>query len=613
MNRQRRMRTLSLLLLLGCLILLPLLACKTGTAGGDTTGGTADSGIPDTGTTGGDSQPDPEATVFGLSFLEKMKVVYRQGAEETVAETADALAESIWATFGVRPQVTSDYIRENSTTYCEYEYEILVGMTNREASKAFETMRADDYLYTSYGNKIVLIGGNDHASVQAANDFIYDIVIMKKGKGEVFFRSDWTKETKKSYSIESLTLQGEAIRSYRIVYPRKGTACEATLAEHLAYRLEQLTGYALPVSHDAKAYADEWEILIGQTSRTAAEALAGSVTDARQGLIGTTGKLVVLSGADTCGIKAAIDTLLADIEQAADENRSATLTLDSRRQVTASAGVDSMTFNLQTWDMGTERNARVVRMIRTYLPDVIGVQEANSTWMTILEEELGDYYTILGEGREPKGQGERTALLVAKSRFEILESGTRWLSDTPSVASKLPGAEYYRVFTWAVLHDLVTGEKFLHVNTHLDTASEAIRSAEVNLLFEFLHGYREIPVLLTGDMNAEVGSAPIRMLVNGGLTSTDTLYEGRNAAPTIDWLFVTADCVRVEYFRVCNEQIDGGYASDHSPVLSRLVFFTPEGGIHHDFDSVLPIAPDGCLQPEYDREGAQLGPVHRFP
>lgn len=614
MSRHRGIRIWSLLLLV-CLTVLPLIACGGGGDGTGTTPATDGSGTgtPGTETTGGGETPDPEATVFDLSFLEKMKVVYRQGAGEEVAEAADALAEAINATFGIRPSVTSDYLRENSATYCEYEYEILVGMTNREASLAFEGMRVDDYLYTSSGKKIVLIGGNDNASVQAANDFIYDIVIMKKGNGEIFFRSDWTKETKKSYSIENLTLQGESICSYRIVYPRKGTAWELGLAEHLAYRLEQLTGYALTVTTDAKAYADGWELLIGNTSREAASALAGKATEARQGTVGATGKLVVLSGADTYGIKTAIDALLSDIEQGIDQNRSVALQLPESRTVTPGAGVDSMTFNLKTYDMGTARNARVVRMIKNYLPDVLGVQEANNNWMTILDEELGDYYTIVGEGREPKGQGERTAILIAKSRFEITESGTRWLSDTPTVASKLSGAEYYRVYTWAVLRDQVTGERFLHLNTHLDTASDTVRSTEVNMLLDFLHGYEDIPVLLTGDMNAVINSAPIKMLQKGGLTSTDAMYDGRNAAVTIDWLFVTADCVRVEYFRVCNERVDGDYASDHAPVLSRLVFFTPEGGIHHDFGAVLPVAPDGCLQPDRDREGADMGPIHRFP
>ena len=620
-RKQRGMRILAWLLLV-CLAVLPLFACgeqgegsgTTGSAGGGTkpSGAVTEAPSGTGGNNGDDGKQDPEATVFGTDLLEKLKIVYRQGAGDDIIGAAGTLADAIKASFGVKPAVTSDYLRENSETYCEYEYEILVGTTNREVSAQFESLRADDYLYTSVGKKIVLIGGNDYATAQAVNDFTYDIVVMKKGKGEVFFRSDWTKETKKSYTVENLTLQGESIRSYSIVYPRKGTAWEKGLAEHLAYRLEALTGYAIPVKSDAKAYADDWEIVIGKTSRTAAEEIAGTATEARQGVVGATGKLVVLAGADTYSMKVAIDELLSDMEAAIDKDRNVSAQVTETRRVSAPVTVDSMTFNLQTWNMGTERNARAVRMIQTYLPDVIGVQEANSLWMTILEEELGSYYTIIGEGREPKNQGERTAILLAKSRFEVEESGTRWLTDTPTVASKLPGAEYYRIYSYAVLRDLVSGERFLHVNTHLDTASDSVRSTEVNMLFEFLRGYQNLPVLLTGDLNASVSSSPIKMLTSGGLTSTDAMYEGRNATPTIDWLFVTADCVRVTYYRVCNERVNGDYPSDHYPVLSRLEFFTPEGGIHHDFDTVLPSAPDGCLQPDRDTEGEDMGPIHRI-
>lgn len=615
MIERRRIRGLAWLLLL-CLLVLPLAACKGSGNGAGTTGSTGGNTGPSGEVTekpdDGGSKEDPDATVFDVELLKQMKIVYRQGAGDDLVNAAGTLADAVNASFGVKPQVTSDYIRENSETFCEYEYEILVGTTNRGESGQLESLRADDYLYTSVGKKILLIGGNDHASAQAVNDFTYDIVVMKKGKGEVFFRSDWTKETKKSYTIENLTLQGESIRSYTIVYPRKGTAWEKGLAEHLAYRLEALTGYAIPVTTDAKAYADGWELLVGMTSRTAAEEIAGTATGQWQGVVGATGKLVVLSGADTYGIRSAVNALLSDIEAAIDEARSASVQVTGSRTVNAPAAIDSMTFNLKVGSMGTERNARVIRMIKDYLPDLIGVQEASSAWMTLLLEELGGYYTIIGDGREPNDQGERTAILLAKSRFAVEESGTRWLTDTPTTASKMQGAEYYRIYTYAVLQDLVTGERFLHINTHLDTASDSVRSAEVNLLFEFLRGYQELPVLLTGDMNATVSSSPIKMLVRGGLTSTDTMCDGRNAAPTIDWLFVTADCVRVTYYRICNERVNGDYPSDHYPVLSRLELFRPEGGIHHDFDTVLPSSPDGCLQPDRDREGNDMGPVNRI-
>ena len=37
---------------------------------------------------------------------------------------------------------------------------------------------------------------------------------------------------------------------------------------------------------------------------------------------------------------------------------------------------------------------------------------------------------------------------------------------------------YRRIFTYAVLENLNTGKQFLHLNTHLDTAGNAIRETK---------------------------------------------------------------------------------------------------------------------------------------
>lgn len=600
-----------------CLILLalPIASCKTepGSEIGSTAGASdSESG---TGSQVGPSDEIPDGvTAFPVELLSQMKIVYRQGVGEELIAAADTLAAAIQATFGTEVPVTSDYLRADSEIYTEREYEIIVGETAREVDDSFKGLRANDYRYGVSGKKIVLMGGTDYSSILAASTFTYDIVTMNKGKGKVFFRSDWSKEERGTYSLESLTLCGTDIRSWSIVYPRNGSKWEAGLAEHLADYIELLTGYSLAVVKDTKAYADGFEILIGKTSRVGADVVASTAVSEREGIIGAVGnKQIVLSGADTYGIKSAIDSFLREIEASVDAEKKASVSVSGVKTVKPSAALDTMTFNVKVGDQTPDRKVRVGKVIYTYLPDVIGIQEADSSWLAYFENFFGSYYTMVGDAREPENKGERTMIFVAKSRLSVLESGTRWLTDTPEEVSKLPDAAYYRIYTWAKLQDAVTEQQILHINTHLDTSSESVRNREVNYLLDFLSDHEDLPILLTGDLNADRTSTTIQMLQKAGLTSTDTMWQGKNELPTIDWLFVSADCASVSYYRVCNERVNGYYPSDHYPVLSRITFFTPDGGIDHDYGrvDVLPTAPADCLQPSYDNDGSNYGPIHR--
>lgn len=567
---------------------------------------------PDTPETGGTS----DSTFFPVELIteKKIKIVYPQGAEPALIDAAKNLRVAISTVFHTEIEFTSDYLRDASETFCEYEYEILVGETNRELDEPFRSLRTEDYCYCTSGKKIVLIGGSPNASAQAVTAFTYDIVLMKKGKGEIFYRSDWDKAAKADYTIEKLTLNGTDIVSYTIVYPKKGTCWEAGLAEHLAYRLEILTGHTITLTDDALPYSGGYEILIGKTNRTTVDAIAAYPVGLREGVFGAADKLAVLSGADSYGIRMAIEKFLDVCEKATDKTvRTATVTLGAAETVQPDPNILTMTFNLQSAKPSTARAERVFRMIKAYLPDVIGVQEATPDWSDRLKAKLGDYYEFVGELRMDPGSNERTSILVAKSRLNIIEYGTHWLNDTDTPGQKSIGAEYVRIFTYAKLHDAVTGSEWIHVNTHLDVAGETVRTYEARKILDFLHnGYEDLPVVLTGDLNARANSSTIGTLQKCGLKSASDMVTEKNAVAEIDWIFVTDDCVNVDFYHVCNERIQGDYPSDHFPVITKFSCFTPEGGISHDFGDVLPDVPDGNLQPKKDKDGEKLGPVHRI-
>lgn len=77
------------------------------------------------------------------------------------------------------------------------------------------------------------------------------------------------------------------------------------------------------------------------------------------------------------------------------------------------------------------RRHATIEMMRREAPSVIGLQEAKIDQVQYIERNMPQYVRI-GVGRDDgKDAGEMTAIFYLKSRFELLDSGTFWLSETP--------------------------------------------------------------------------------------------------------------------------------------------------------------------------------------
>ena len=74
------------------------------------------------------------------------------------------------------------------------------------------------------------------------------------------------------------------------------------------------------------------------------------------------------------------------------------------------------------------------------------------------------------------GEVEEFAIIsYDPERFEALDAGGFWLSETPDEYSASWGNEVIRSASWAMFRSLESGLSFLHVNTHLDHVSERAR------------------------------------------------------------------------------------------------------------------------------------------
>lgn len=263
----------------------------------------------------------------------------------------------------------------------------------------------------------------------------------------------------------------------------------------------------------------------------------------------------------------------------------------SKLDVGAGRLISVMSQNIRCGEDGNgnnidDRKGRFVKLMNEYSPDLLGTQEATSKWMGIFKAELGKEYGIVGCSRDGENatSGEWNAILYKKSRFELRESGTFWLTDTPNVPSfTVEGASHRRICTWAILYDKVTEQEILFCNTHLDHQSDEIRVKQTEYLMSFMNQYAgKYPIFLTGDFNAAVGSGPYNKVVGKlsdchkkaelDLSDVKGTFHGYSSTPKseIDFCFFDKSKADAVTFRIQSEWYSG-YVSDHYGVIGNFI------------------------------------------
>ena len=232
---------------------------------------------------------------------------------------------------------------------------------------------------------------------------------------------------------------------------------------------------------------------------------------------------------------------------------------------------------------GTGSNKRLklfAQQINDRLPDVLGVQELNNIWLEKLENYLPqyEYYGVLRGGDENEKKSEMNGIFYLKDKYELLESNTFWISETPEVESRFDGAGCNRTCSYIVLKNKSTGEIFAHFNTHLDNASVEAQNLGGTLIAEktdeIISKYGNIPVVVTGDFNQYSDGEGCKALENKGfLNANKTVENGDNmlsyngwtketVGRPIDFIFVNSNFT-VKAYTVVTETGARVNVSDH--------------------------------------------------
>lgn len=264
----------------------------------------------------------------------------------------------------------------------------------------------------------------------------------------------------------------------------------------------------------------------------------------------------------------------------------------------ADAPLRVMTFNIR-YDTPNDgpnawphRRDWVASLIRFHEADALGVQEALVHMLRELDARLPGFARV-GVGRADGGDGgEFSAIFYRTDRLELLDNGTFWLSPTPEVpGSKGWDTAIERVATWARFRDRETGCELVHLNTHFDHIGEQARQESARLIRRRLATLaNDLPVIVTGDLNADPASIPYRVLTRDtitaaiaplrdaftvsraghyGPTSTWTAFRAIEPGRRIDYVLVSDD-VAVLTHAILPDSWDGRFPSDHLPVLASV-------------------------------------------
>lgn len=244
-----------------------------------------------------------------------------------------------------------------------------------------------------------------------------------------------------------------------------------------------------------------------------------------------------------------------------------------------------MSFNVlcggSTGHFWTDRKDDVIATVRKFMPDVFGIQEAHIDWMNTFTAGMPEY-DFVGVGRDDgKEGGEFSPVFYRKDKFELLDKGWFWISETPDVPSRSWNTNCIRIASWAKLKETESGKTFVAMNTHLDHVSEEARKNGVRLVNEFAQNI-DCPVFITGDFNIPEGTDCYVDMVEGGIfKDCKFLASETENFPTyhdsfecgdgdiIDFVFVNKGFTAKSY-HVVRDKVNGFFPSDHCPVVVEI-------------------------------------------
>lgn len=222
----------------------------------------------------------------------------------------------------------------------------------------------------------------------------------------------------------------------------------------------------------------------------------------------------------------------------------------------------------------------IIKNIESVKPDVIGFQEVTRIHYKYLTDSLAGYESVLTY-RDNSFLSEGCPVFYNVSKFQLKDSGSFWLSETPEVMSKDWGSAYNRVCSYVILTEKATGKDLVVFNTHLDHISDKARINGIHVILDKIEQFGGLPSIIMGDFNCKEDSETYKAAT---ALFDDAKYQTENAMngatyqnwgqslnrENIDYFMISKSGIQVNEYKIINTTYDGVYPSDHFPIEIKI-------------------------------------------
>lgn len=423
--------------------------------------------------------------------------------------------------------------------------------------------------------------------------------------------------TAPSADASPLALVADGKPQYTIVRPDKADQSEIDAAVAINQAIKRLCGSQFKITTDwERNPVVDKEICVGSLTRNGSYyELSADGLKSNEFRVAVRGTRLILIGATAYGTAQAAEWLISNyIEKAADGS---TLSIPANLDYTGSfelpTGLRIMTQNLLATDEEYENNAkdpafaakmtaklsehtiakripRMLSLIETNKPDSLGVQECSKNWRAYFDNKL----PAIGYTRIGADKNEKIGIIYNRATVKAIEDGSFWLTEAPESLkiSKEWGSTSdgltERLGMYVVFEVVATGERYIHFNTHIDTAKNGmIQTKQIEVVLDYIARvsakHENAPVVLTGDFNFNSNGSAYKVTLRDTLGDTRSLcksssgggsfnkFIGRDyASLPIDHIMATRDGFIFNTYKVIYDTFDGCFVSDHYAVIADI-------------------------------------------
>lgn len=501
-------------------------------------------------------------TVNGVE-LSNYKIIFKTGTVAEIKNAANLLAEKLYETYGYSLKTATDSVDETA-------FEIIIGGTNRaDSQEKADALNSFDYSVTVSGSKIFLLPGANEKTPEATVEAFLAKLEEIKASGKIVIDSGFSVSYAAEYATKNITLNGAPISDYMIIY-RNNDPVTSKLAYFLRDEIDRICGRRLTVASDSQGYRNTKEILVGLSKRTdkggIAESLVTPLGDSDLGeyLMYSSGDFFFVGGNDNVANVGAVNMLIKAVNNVTNaENHTLDFNVKSLADMPYSS-YSVMTYN--DGDNATTKLSQVSQIIIDYQPDIVGMQEVQKMHVAMYESKLG-HYTGVYYDHDTSQYG--APIFFNNKKFELVESGTQWLSSTPDKKfTSFAVSDYIRSYVYVILKDKTTGEELVVINTHVDYISEA-NTLQIEVLLDCTERFRGRPIIYTGDFNMQNTSDGYKLMYASGLRDCGS-YLGHSINGHIDFCFVDLLYVVPTSYKYIKDHEYCATASDHMPVYQEI-------------------------------------------